>query len=147
MGRRCFLIRTSWGGVEFRQIPEFPDYYVGNTGVVVSLKNWKVRILRLDYNADGYPRVKLYNRFGHYYYFVHRLVAEAFVPKRPDDRIVDHWDTNVENNRAENLRWCRDMRENMANPNTQRKLRRNRLSRAAKRRAMIEAAATENCPF
>lgn len=57
------------------------------------------------------------------------------------DKIVDHLDTNVENNNASNLRWCRDMKENMANPLSVAKRQRaaaNRHSRAAKRKAYME---------
>jgi hypothetical protein len=98
-------------------------------------------VLKVDYNADGYVRVRLFNRLGRYNYFVHRLVAEAFIPKREGDKIVDHLDTNVENNNASNLRWCRDMKENMANPLSVAKRQRaaaNRRSRAAKRKAYME---------
>lgn len=104
------------GGVKFKPIDEFPGYWIGEDGTVVSTRRGDPHVLKVDYNADGYVRVRLFNRLGRYNYFVHRLVAEAFIPKREGDKIVDHLDTNVENNNASNLRWCWDMKENMANP-------------------------------
>lgn len=129
------------GGVKFKPIDEFPGYWIGEDGTVVSPRRGDPHVLKVDYNADGYVRVRLFNRLGRYNYFVHRLVAEAFIPKRGGDKIVDHLDTNVENNNASNLRWCRDMKENMANPLSVAKRQRaaaNRRSRAAKREAYME---------
>lgn len=129
------------GGVKFKPIDEFPGYWIGEDGTVVSTRRGDPHVLKVDYNADGYVRVRLFNRLGRYNYFVHRLVAEAFIPKREGDKIVDHLDTNVENNNASNLRWCRDMKENMANPLSVAKRQRaaaNRCSRAAKRKAYME---------
>lgn len=39
-------------------------------------------------------------------YYVHRLVAEAFVPKKGDCDIINHLDHDRSNNRSENLEWC-----------------------------------------
>lgn len=97
-------------------IPEYDGYYVGSDGCVYSRKSKFLKVLALDYNANGYPRVKLYNEMGPRYFLVHRLVAEAFCKKPKGAKYVDHVDTNIENNHASNLRWCMTMAENLANP-------------------------------
>ena len=48
---------------------------------------------------------------------IHRLVAEAFIPKPLGATEVDHIDGNKYNNRVENLRWVTH-KENCNNPNT-----------------------------
>lgn len=125
-------------GVRFEPIPDFPGYFIGETGVVISARRLTLKTLKYDYNADGYVRVRLFNKTGRYNYFVHRLVAEAFIKKRPGDKIVDHLYPNVENNHVSNLRWCRNMSENLANPNTARKRIANKMSRNARRKRWFE---------
>lgn len=49
----------------------------------------------------GYFRVSLKGKS----FCVHRLVAEAFIPNPDNKPYVDHIDTDIENNKASNLRW------------------------------------------
>lgn len=37
---------------------------------------------------------------------LHRLVAKYFVPNPNNYPVVDHIDSNIQNNVASNLRWC-----------------------------------------
>lgn len=47
--------------------------------------------------------------------FVHRLVAESFIPNPENKPFIDHIDTNPLNNRVDNLRWV-TASENSNNP-------------------------------
>lgn len=88
-------------------------YLVSNMGAVWSkLVN---RLLRIQTSRNGYKYVPLLDEKGgwHYKYYVHRLVAGAFVPLgahlkgyKISELDVNHLDENPMNNRAENLQWC-----------------------------------------
>ena len=54
-------------------------------------------------------------------YQIHRLVAAAFIPNPERLPCVDHLDTDRQNNRADNLRWCTH-KENSLNPRTRQHL-------------------------
>lgn len=66
---------------------------------------------------NGYKRVTLWHNKKHRRVFVHRLVAEAFIPNPDNKPEIDHIDGNPSNNRAENLRWVTHT-ENLNNPIT-----------------------------
>lgn len=56
---------------------------------------------------NGYRRIDLYNGRGvAKRYFVHRLVAEAFIPNPNNYPQINHKDENKSNNSADNLEWC-----------------------------------------
>jgi hypothetical protein len=67
----------------------------------------KGRIMKTGLHYKGYVRLMLSNgqerEHGH---FVHRLVAEAFIPNPDGLPEVNHKDENKANNRADNLEWC-----------------------------------------
>lgn len=64
-------------------------------------------ILKPIVKSDGYTLVNLY--YAHRKFkarYVHRLVAQAFLPNPNNYPQVNHKDENKQNNRAENLEWC-----------------------------------------
>ena len=80
------------------------DYAVTIDGDVISIKSNKT--LRSYDNGHGYKTVCLCIDGKPKHYYVHRLVASAFVENPNDYPEVNHIDEDRGNNRAENLEWC-----------------------------------------
>ncbi len=101
--------------VEYRDIPGFPDYRIGDDGSVWSrkklgckggtLKTWKrltCPVANTGYAAVGLSR----NRSGKTNVrLVHRLLLEIFVGPCPPGMECCHRDGNPRNNCLDNLRW------------------------------------------
>lgn len=122
-------------GEEWRPVEGFPCYQVSNKGRVVSKRGHTTKLLRPATNPNGYHVVSLaegskYGEGKQYTKQVHRLVAEAFLGKAPDESYqIDHIDTNPLNNCVHlnpdgtvdldktNLRWV-TAEENANNPLT-----------------------------
>lgn len=70
---------------------------------------WSIRrkiFLKQQTDKDGYKCVNLYKDGTYKKFFVHRLVAMAFVPN-PDDKLtVNHLDERKDNNHYTNLAWA-----------------------------------------
>lgn len=92
-------------------------YEVSNLGRVKSLPktwvNWTggiahhpEKILRPRLNTYGYLRVSLRDGITSKDKFVHRLVAQAFIPNPYNMPEINHKDEDPTNNRVENLEWC-----------------------------------------
>lgn len=100
------------------------DYEVSNYGNIRSLryanngtnkKGSGVKNLKPILNSLGYYVVNLYNNGKVKQYFVHRLVAETFIPNTNNYPVIDHKNTITTDNRVENLRWC-TVKDNVNNP-------------------------------
>jgi len=85
------------GNVTLKQLDE--NYYVSNNGFVYSLN--KQRFLSIHDNGKGYKTVSI-NRKSRY---IHRLVAQTFIPNPLNKSDVNHKDGNKSNNSVENLEW------------------------------------------
>jgi hypothetical protein len=57
-------------------------------------------------NVGGYLRVNLYKNGNAEHKYVHRLVAEAYLPNPNGLPDVNHIDANPANNSISNLEWC-----------------------------------------
>lgn len=55
---------------------------------------------------SGYPSVTLCKLAKHQKFYVHRLVANAFIPNPDNLPQVNHKDENKINNHVDNLEWC-----------------------------------------
>ena len=75
------------------------DYEITREGKVIN-KKWG-RDVKPQPNGKGYLRVSI----GGKLMFVHRLVAEKYVPNPDNKPQVNHKDGNKLNNNADNLEW------------------------------------------
>ena len=75
---------------------------------------WKSRILKQNFNPNGYLVINLNKNNKRKIFRVHRLVANAFINNYENKPCIDHIDTNKSNNCISNLRWC-TQKENVNN--------------------------------
>ena len=103
-------------------------YQISNYGNVKRLertlsdgRQLKELIFKLNISGDGYIMVGLTKDSVRQFYYVHRLVAEHFIPHDESKYEVDHIDTDRTNNVVDNLRWV-TRSENNLNPITRKRL-------------------------
>lgn len=87
----------------FKEIPDYPGYRISDAGNVFSMK--LKRSLNSPINKDGYCRIGLWKDLNVKKFFVHRLVAIAFIPNLENKPVVNHKDGNKTNNHISNLEW------------------------------------------
>lgn len=87
-------------------------YQVSNLGIVKSLRRVDVlgrtvkeRIKKPSLNKNGYLHVGLYKNGIHKNCYIHRLVAEAFIPNHNNLPQVNHINAIKEDNSLVNLEW------------------------------------------
>lgn len=87
-------------------LPNLPQYDILPNGTVWDLKH--NRQVQLQERLDGYIIVKLYDNATHQTqsYYVHRLVAMAFLPNPNNLPCINHKNENKADNNVNNLEWC-----------------------------------------
>lgn len=80
-----------------------------NNGGYITIPRF-IKSLTLHYK--GYLQVRLKVNNKPKTMFVHRLVAEAFIPNLNGYKYINHKDEDKTNNRVDNLEWCTALHNN-----------------------------------
>ena len=86
-------------------------YQINRLGVVKTISEKKGgrfygNIKKAFVHKRGYTEHKLWGDGKFHHKFLHRLLAEAFIPNPENKPTVDHIDRNPANNELSNLRWA-----------------------------------------
>ena len=88
----------------WRDIKGYEGFYqVSDRGNVRSLRRHKC--LKPIQKPDGYQLVHFYVKGKDQWLYIHRLVAETFIPKEQGHDVINHKDNNRSNNVVWNLEW------------------------------------------
>lgn len=101
-------------------ITGFSNYVITEDGRVYSFNYSTPRRLHSHITKYGYERVGLCKNGKQSLYFVHRLVAEAFIPNTDNKPFINHKDEDKTNNRVDNLEWCTSVENNIYGTRLQR---------------------------
>lgn len=86
------------------KIKDFEDYEITKSGQVINTRTGRTRAL--DFNKTvGYFQVDLYKRNKRTKHYIHRLVAQAYIPNPEGLPEVNHKDSDRTNNHVSNLEW------------------------------------------
>ena len=115
------LLTKFIAGEDIKEIPNYEGYYIAKTGQVFSTRGrWGTEAPKelKQTPQNGYPSVSLYktgNKGSGYgdTVYVHRLLAEAFMPLIDGKTFVNHKDGNKENNSLDNLEWVTQQENNL----------------------------------
>lgn len=78
-------------------------YEVSNMGRV---RNFETQQVLKHFTSNGYSRIWLHKENEHKKFYIHRLVAQAFIPNPNNYPQVNHKDETRTNNNVDNLEWC-----------------------------------------
>lgn len=88
----------------WKDIKGYEGYLISSRGNVFS--KYSNRILKPIKRHLNHLMICLFKDGISYNFFIHRLVAEAFIPNPDNLSCVNHKDENPLNNNVDNLEWC-----------------------------------------
>lgn len=86
----------------------YEDFEVSNLGRIKSLnyrRTGKAELMNPSENTDGYFKVNLRKNGENKTCYVHRLIAQTFIPNPENKPEINHIDEDKTNNRVDNLEW------------------------------------------
>ena len=101
--------------IEYKQIDEAPDYWIGNNGKIISrrVKDKELEVKQHHNPKTGYMQAALCTDekksnglYGRKTMYPHRLVAQYFVDNPNDYNTVNHINGIKTHNFVSNLEWC-----------------------------------------
>lgn len=93
-----------------KKIRDFEKYGITSCGRVYNFE--KKRFVSGTKNSNGYYIVTLYNDQGRKNFYIHKLVAEYYIPNPNNYDTVDHTDGIKEHNYTNNLQWMSNFANN-----------------------------------
>jgi hypothetical protein len=91
-------------------IEDFPNYSINKNGVVIN--NFTNRIIKHHTDKKGYKRIGLRVGNKQKNFYVHRLVAKAFILNPHNKKTVNHKNGIKSDNDVNNLEWM-TIKENL----------------------------------
>lgn len=101
-GDLFFLSRKHELAKKWKEVADFPGYFVTRCGLV---KNSKNLIMKPHKTCNGYYRVTLSKNKKEVKVLLHRAIANTFLGECPSGFVCNHKDGNPLNNHVDNLEW------------------------------------------
>lgn len=93
--------------IEWRSIANYEDrYYVNRDGEILSKCRKTPHLRKKKLSRKGYYTVTLSKDDKAKTHYVHRLVAESFIPNPKNLPEINHINEDKLDNQVENLEWC-----------------------------------------
>ncbi|MBO7526481.1 MAG: HNH endonuclease [Clostridia bacterium] len=89
----------------WKPIKDYENLYeISNFGVIRKVKT--KRPLKVFYRTNGYYTTSLCKNYKVTMIYLHRIIAETFIPNPNNLPCINHKDGNKTNNDLSNLEWC-----------------------------------------